>query len=56
METNKNQIEFRVTMELEERWARNLGREELQEYLRIRLDRALGFRGRVKKIVALRVK
>ena len=56
MGTNKSQIEFRVTMELDGGWARNLSREELAEYLEARLNRALGFRGKVKKLLALRQK
>lgn len=56
MGTNKREIEIRITMELEGEWARNLTREELQEYLKARLNHALGFRGKVKELLGLRQK
>ena len=45
-----NQITAKVTLNLDEKWASNLTSEELNDYIRTRLDFALGFRGRVKKI------
>lgn len=49
-------MKFNVTLELDEKWASNLTREELIEYLKARLDYSLGFRGHVKKLSAPRQK
>ena len=43
------QITFNVTLELDKKWARNMTREELIEYIEARLTSSLGFRGLVKK-------
>lgn len=47
---DKNHIKFRVTLELDEKWASNFSREELLEYLKERLNYSLGFRGEVKRV------
>jgi len=43
------QITFNVTLELDNKWVRNMTREELIEYIEARLTSSLGFRGQVKK-------
>ncbi len=43
------QVAFNVTLELNEKWARNMTREELIEYIEARLTSSLGFRGQLKK-------
>ena len=42
----------KVTILLDKKWASNLEKDELQEYLKVRLNHALGFRGYVKKVNA----
>ena len=42
----------KVTILLNKKWASNLEKDELQEYLKVRLNHALGFRGDVKKVNA----
>ena len=46
---SNNKVTFRVTLELDEKWASHLTREELAEYIRERLNSSLGFRGQVKR-------
>ena len=50
MEATNNQLKFNITLELDEKWASNFSKEELQEYLKSRLNYSLGFRGHVKKL------
>jgi len=50
------QIKLKVTLDLDEKWAKNYGNEELLEYLKARLNYSLGFRGQVKKMTAPRQK
>ena len=47
-----DQMTAKVTILLDRKWASNLEQDELQEYLKIRLNHALGFRGYVKKVNA----
>jgi len=47
------EITFKVTLKLDEKWAGNLSREELIEYLKARLSSSMGFRGEVKTLVVL---
>jgi len=47
-----NHIIAKVTLNLDEKWANNLTPEELTDFLKVRLDHALGFRGHVKKVKA----
>ena len=49
---DSNQIRLKVTVELDEKWASNLSREEVLEYLKDRFNYSLGFRGWVKKLRA----
>ena len=49
MGTDVTQVAFKVTLELDKKWARNMTREELIEYIEARLTSSLGFRGQVKK-------
>ena len=49
MDTDKNQITFKVTLDLDKKWASHLTRDELAEYIKERLNSSLGFRGRVKR-------
>jgi hypothetical protein len=44
------EIRFKVTLELNEKWARNQTTEELVDYLKARLNSSLGFRGQIKKL------
>lgn len=46
---SNNEVTFRVTLELDEKWASHLTREELAEYIKERLNSSLGFRGQVKR-------
>ena len=46
---SNNEVTLRVTLELDEKWASHLTREELAEYIRERLNSSLGFRGQVKR-------
>ena len=43
-------VTVNVTIEMNEEWASSLDREELKEYIKMRLDYAMGFRGRVHRI------
>ncbi len=43
------EVKFRVTLEIDEKWARGQTKEELVEYLEIRLNSSLGFKGAVQK-------
>ena len=47
------EIKFKVTINLEEKWAKNLSQEELLEYIKARLNSSLGFRGQIKKLTVL---
>ena len=49
MEIDKEQITFKVTLDLDKKWASHLTRDELAEYIKERLNSSLGFRGRVKR-------
>jgi len=49
-EMKDNQTTAKVTMKLDEKWAKNLNDEELKEYIKLRLDNSLGFRGHVEKV------
>jgi hypothetical protein len=44
------EIKFKVTLELNEKWASNQTTEELVDYLKARLNSSLGFRGQIKKL------
>jgi hypothetical protein len=44
------ELRFKVTLELNEKWARNQTSEELVDYLKARLNSSLGFRGQIKKL------
>jgi hypothetical protein len=44
------ELKFRVTLELDEKWARNQTTEELVEYIKTRMNSSLGFRGQIKKV------
>jgi len=46
---SNNKVTRRVTLELDEKWASHLTREELAEYIKERLNSSLGFRGQVKR-------
>jgi hypothetical protein len=45
----KNKITFKVTLELDEKWASNLTTEEIIDYIKTRVNSSLGFKGAVKK-------
>ena len=51
-----NKIRLNVTLELDQKWASQLTKEELTEYLKARLNYSLGFRGQVKKMTPIRIK
>lgn len=44
------ELRFKVTLELNEKWASNQSSEELVDYLKARLNSSLGFRGQIKKL------
>ncbi len=56
MDTDKNQITFKVTLDLDKKWASHLTRDELAEYIKERLNSSLGFRGQVKRFRLVRDK
>ena len=43
------EIKLRVTLTLDEKWARNHTQEELADYIKERMNSSLGFRGQIKK-------
>ena len=48
--TDDNRLIAKVTLDLDGNWASNHTPEELADYLKVRLNHALGFRGHVKKV------
>lgn len=44
-----NEITFKVTVSLNEKWANNQTEEELVGYIKERLNSSLGFRGEIKR-------
>ncbi|MFC1848377.1 hypothetical protein ACFLXV_03610 [Chloroflexota bacterium] len=44
------ELKFKVTLELNEKWAGNQTTEELVDYIKARLNSSLGFRGQIKKL------
>jgi hypothetical protein len=44
------ELKFKVTLELNEKWASNQTTEELVDYIKARLNSSLGFRGQIKKV------
>ena len=50
---SSRQIILKLTLELEDKWARQMSAEELVEYIKERLNSSLGFRGQVKKFRVL---
>ena len=43
-------IKFKVTLQLDEKWANNMTTEELIEYIKARMNSSLGFRGKIRKL------
>ena len=39
-----------MTIKLDEKWANNLNEEELKEFIKLRVDNSLGFRGQVENV------
>jgi len=50
---DNKQIKLRVTLEIDDKWASNLSKDELAETIKVRLNNSLGFRGRVKRLSVL---
>jgi hypothetical protein len=46
---SKDQITFKVTLNLDENWASHSNEDELVKYLKERLNSSLGFRGQVER-------
>jgi len=44
------ELKFKVTLELNEKWAGDQTTEELVDYIKARLNSSLGFRGQIKKL------
>jgi hypothetical protein len=44
------ELKFKVTLELDGKWASNQTTEELVEYIKTRMNSSLGFRGQIKKV------
>jgi len=44
------ELKFRVTLELNDKWAKGQTDEEIVDYLKARLNSSLGFRGQIKKL------
>ncbi|UCC60147.1 MAG: hypothetical protein JSV02_10555 [Dehalococcoidia bacterium] len=49
-------IAVKVTLNLDEQWVNNHTPEELTDFLKVRLNHALGFRGYVKKVKTVQPK
>ena len=52
MAAEKKGVRLTLTVEVNAKWAEHLSREDLVETLRGRVDFALGFRGKVKRVRA----
>jgi hypothetical protein len=48
------QLTFRVTVELDEKWASNQTTDEVIEYIKQRMNSSLGFRGQIRKFSVVR--
>lgn len=48
------ELKIKVTLNVNGKWAASLTPEELDEYIKARLNSSLGFRGQVKKIKVVR--
>jgi len=46
-------IKFKVTLQLDEKWAGNQTSEEIIEYIKARINSSLGFRGKIKKLTVV---
>jgi len=44
------ELKFKVTLELNAKWAGDQTTEELVDYIKARLNSSLGFRGQIKKL------
>ncbi len=51
-----NRLTVKATLDLDANWASNHTPDELAEYLKLRLNHALGFRGFVKKVKTVKPK
>ena len=49
-EVDNKHVTVNVTITVNEDWASSLGSEKLEEYIKTRLDYAMGFRGRAHRI------
>jgi len=47
---NDNQPTAKVTIKLDGKWAHHLNEQELTEFIKLRVDNSLGFRGQVKNV------
>ena len=47
------ELKFKITLELNEKWAGTQTSEELVEYVKARLNSSLGFRGQIKKLTVV---
>jgi len=47
------EIEFKATLKLDEKWVGKQTTEQLMEYIKARINRSLGFKGRVKKLTVV---
>lgn len=47
---DNNEITVKVTLKLDEKWASDLSKKELIEFIRSKLSTSLGFRGQVAKV------
>lgn len=48
------QLTFKVTVELDEKWASNQTTDDLIDYIKQRMNSSLGFRGQIKKFSVVR--
>jgi len=44
------EIKFKATLKLDEKWADRQTTEQLIEYIKVKINSSLGFRGQVKKL------
>jgi hypothetical protein len=51
---DKREYKFKVTLELDKKWAGQMNYEELIEYIKYRLNSSLGLRGQIKKLKAVK--
>lgn len=47
---NSKQTTAKVTLKLNEQWAGNLSKDQVTDYIKVKLQTAMGFRARVESV------